>query len=324
MTYEQDGKNMINEFGKLRGAPVDAGPCRISSERYDWLNQQKYRRDLTKTEIMDFLAYEFYHSFGYNLDFEDPRTYNEKMNWLKVFYNNPKMRVISDKSKFQAYVRTRLPDLANHCVVPLAVFHSPRDLTEKVLERLPDKFVLKSNFGSGAQEFVDKERADLARLRASMARWLDPRSNHYFMAMENGYKDIIPAVVCEPVIDFEYKLEIFCFDGAPLMYWIVQNDKTKNVRANLYDMNGGKLPLAWHYPNFDEDPPCQQYFDELVGAAKALSSGFPHVRVDFYAAKNTWYFSEMTFYTWAALTPMSDYSRDVELGRKLGLEKMEG
>lgn len=298
-------------------------PKPVSMERFNAIDRDKFKRELTAEEMKDYLSYIFFRHFGYVPDFDNPRTYNEKLNWLKIYYHNPKLHIIADKARFHSFVLTRLPGFDAHCIKPLAMVHTPEDMTNEILEKLPDRFVIKSNFGSGAQEFVDKRFASIGRLQQLVRNWLNPHSNHYYTFLEYAYKDIPPAVIIEPVIDFDYKIELYCFDGEPFIYWVVLNDKTKNVHANLYSMNGEKLPVRWHYPNFAEYIPQPPYFRELVEAARKLSKGFPHVRVDFYAGKKTWYFSEMTFYTWGGVTPFSDIAFDMMLGKKINLKGLE-
>ncbi|MBO5490050.1 MAG: hypothetical protein J5960_01285, partial [Desulfovibrio sp.] len=82
-------------------AKFDRGPCRISQERFAWLNERKYQTDLTRLEIADYVSYQFYHSFGYNLNIISPQTFNEKLQWLKVFYHNPIMHVCADKAQIK-------------------------------------------------------------------------------------------------------------------------------------------------------------------------------------------------------------------------------
>lgn len=301
-----------------KGLPEGVRPVSIS--RFEQIQKAKYARELTQEEIEDYLSWMYHANFGIWPNFVKPGTYNEKLNWLKIHYHNPKLHVIVDKARFHSYVLTKMPGYEDHCVKQLALFRKPSEFTNEALDKLPDRFVLKSNVGSGAQEFVDKEYASIGHIQQRIGEWLNPLKNHYFMALEWCYKDVPQVVLCEPVIEFEYKIEFYCFDGQPFIYWIVKNDKTADVHANIYDMNGNKLPVSWHYPNFDEEMVQPPYFDELVNAAKRLSKGFPHVRVDFYAAKDTWYFSEMTFYTWAGIMPFSDPAYDIMLGKKIDLE----
>lgn len=297
--------------------------CWVSARQFDEIDRIKYERELSEQEIKDYLSYIFYQRQGFNIDFDHPRTYNEKLNWLKVYYRNPLMHVIADKTRFHSYIRSRLSGYGDHFVKSLAIFKSSDELNKDVLRMMPEKFIIKSNFGSGRQKFVDRDSADISALQQLMAQWLKPSTNHYYKNLEYCYKDIPPALLCEPVIAFDYKLEFYCFNGAPLIYWIILNDKTKNVHANLYAMNGMRLPLKWHYPNFEKPIFKPPYFDELARLAGILARGFPHARVDFYAARDWWYFSEMTFFTWAAFMPFSDFAFDIMLGQKVPLVRME-
>ncbi len=298
-------------------------PCKVSSERFNQINAIKYRRELTKQEKMDFLGYKFYHSLGYNPDFDNPHTFTEKLNWLKIFYQNPKMRTVADKSLFPHYIKTVLPDFSHHLVPQLAVFNSVSEFVNIHFARLPWKFIAKSNFGSGAQEFVNKTFASMGRLRNLVQGWLNPLSNHYYHALENCYQNIKPSVICEQIVDIDYCMDFFCFNGEPLFYWIIKQPKNGERNGNIYRINGERIAARWHYPNFETDMPQSPWFDELLHCARVLSRNFPHVRVDFNLNKNTWYFSEMTFYSWAGLTAPDNPDFDLELGSHIRLENIK-
>lgn len=325
LTYDE--KMILPEiadmYGKLSGRTVDAGPCRVSRKRYEWIDQIKYKRDLTRLESMDYLSYMFFQNFGYNIDFQNPITFNEKLNWLKVFHHDPMAHIVADKARCPDVLHTYFPDKSNHIIKPLAIFKSADELTEDILLSLPERFIIKSNFGSGAQEFVEKKTTNIQHLRHLISSWCNPHANQYYNFLEYSYKDIPARVICEPIVTFDCKIEIFSFGGEPVFYWMVINDKTNDTRANLYEMDGTKIPVQWHYDNFAEEIPQPGYFNELVEITKRLSSPFPHVRVDFYAARDDWYFSELTFYTWAGISPFSDYSFDVKIGKKIYLELKE-
>lgn len=299
------------------------GQCNVSVQRFEQLNHLKYKQELSEQDIKDYINFIFYSKFGYNIDWDNPITYNEKLNWLKVYYHNPVMHIIADKAKFHAYLLAKLPGFEKHCVKPLVIFHSPEEFSDNVLEQLPEKFFIKSNFGSGAQKLVEKRFGVMADLRKLMEKWLMPSSNHYYYALEYCYKDIVPAVVCEAVIVYDYNIQLFCFGGTPLMYKVKLNDKTKDAQDNFYGMDGRLLPVSWHHPNFAGHLSKPSYFNELVVIAGILSAGFPHVRVDFYGGRDTWHFNEMTFFTWAGLMPFSDFAFDIMLGQKIDLVRME-
>lgn len=313
--------NQVELLNKLRKKSIDAGPCRISQDRFKYLRKLKFMRDLTRQEIADHLAFQFYSSFGYNIDWDDPVTFNEKLNWLKLNYHNPAMHECADKAVFDDYVARKLPEFGLHHVPKLAILRSIEEFTPGLYADLPEKFLVKSNFGSGAQFFADKKSVSHKEVMDSMSRYFDPRANHYYFAFEFSYKDIKPAVVIEKVIDIECKIEFFCFNGEPFIYRIVRNPGQQNGRENLYDMEGRRLDAAWHYPHFAPDF-RPDYFEAILAAAKTLSAPFPHARVDFHAGKDMWHFNEMTFYTWAGLKPLRPYGLDVILGGKIKLENL--
>lgn len=297
-------------------------PCRVTKQRFDEINTAKYCRDLSRQEKIDYLTYQFYKSLGLNPDFANPVTFNEKLNWLKVFYSNPLQTLCADKVTFPNFVKARLPELSSHCVKPVGIYRSPEELTVDEYSHFPENFVLKSNFGSGAQLFANKS-ASIVHLQSHIKNFLEPLANHYYSFLEPSYKDISGAVVCEPLLDYKYKIEFFCFDGEPFVYWIIVNDKKKDMRLNIYSLDGKRLAARRpQYPNFNMDP-RPAYFDDLVQAARILSAGFPHVRVDFYATRNSWLFSELTFFTGAGFTPFTSHDFDVQLGDKLKLPKAD-
>lgn len=312
----------VDVVNKLRGSDIDAGPCRISLDRFKYLNTLKYHRDLTRQEMSDYLGYQFYKRLGYNLDLDNPVTYNEKLNWLKVNYHDPLMKQCVDKATFDEFVAGRLPDMSGHHVKKLAILHSPQELTEKLLTSLTEHFVMKSNFGSGAQIFVDRDLAKLSDLQGTIARYLNPRANHYYLSFEYGYKGLKPAVVIEPVIRLDYKLEFYCFQGEPFIYRVVQNAGTRTALSDLYTLQGEKIDARWPYENLEIPYQRPSFFNDVLQAAEVLGKGFPHVRVDFHVTRDSWYFNELTFYPWAGLMPFDPYKLDVLLGSRLDLDKI--
>lgn len=295
----------------------------MSEDRFNQINSVKYSRELTQSEKMDYLGYKFYNSMGYNLDFNAPRTFTEKLNWLKVFYQNPKARSLADKASFPHYIKTLLPDFAGHLAPHLSVFNSVAEFANLHFPKLPWNFVAKSSFGSGAQEFVNKTYASMGRLKSLIASWLNPLSNQYYYALENSYKDIQPSVVCEPLLQIDYGMYFFCFNGEPLYYWIVLGQKGGVRRNNIYSIDGKRVPTRWGNENFETEPPSPPFLDEMIHCAKIIAKNFPHARVDFNICGKTWLFSEVTFFSWAGLKGPSDYSFDLELGNHINLEALK-
>ena len=148
---------------------------------------------------------------------------------------------------------------------------------------------------------------------------MDPRRNHYYSFFEWGYKDIVPKIVVEEFLGFEYKLEFFCFQGQPRFFWIVLDDKTKATSANFYELDWRQIPVSDHYPNFSREIAKPNCYPEMLETARKLSKDFPFVRCDFYVTKNGYRFSEMTFYHWAGYCKMNPDEYDLIWGNMLEL-----
>ena len=249
----------------------------------------------------------------------NPKTFNEKLCWEKLYYYNPLMTICADKVTARDYFSNKVKNGKKHLVKQLGVYKSPYDIN---FDSLPDKFVLKSNWGSGQQIIVkNKKDLDFAKAYAQMTEWIKPESNHYFYAFEYGYKNIEPRIICEEFLDYEYKLEIFCFNGKPRFFWVVINDKTDDTRANFYTLDWKQLPIVNHYPNFDINLQKPECYDEILENAKKMCGDFPFVRCDFYITHNGYRFSEMTFFHWGALQGFEPKKYDTIIGDMMTLPK---
>lgn len=264
--------------------------------------------------------------FGKPLDLNNPTTYNEKVQWLKLYYHRPEYTILADKVKVKQCVKERIGE---QYVVPLlGVWDRPEEIE---WERLPDKFVLKTNHDGGNFGVVicrDKETFDKAkairRLRASLRR------NTYLLGREWAYKNIPRKVFAEQYIEdestkdlFDYKF--FCFDGKVKIVMVATDRQSKTgTKFDLFDESFNYLDLQQgpylHAPIPPKKPVNFKLMKEL---AETLSKDMPHARVDFFEANNKVYFSEYTLYPsggWAAFHPKEwDYT----LGQFINLpEKM--
>ena len=154
-----------------------------------------------------------------------------------------------------------------------------------------------------------------------MKRWTNKKSNHYYNFFEWGYKDILPKIIVEEFLDYEYKMEFFCFNGKPKFFWVVLNDKTTETKANMYWLDFSQIPVRNHYPNFYTPIEWPDFYDELVGCAEKLAGKFPFVRCDFYITKTGYKFSELTFFHWAGYSDFSPAIWDLRFGDFIELPK---
>lgn len=259
---------------------------------------------------------------GKKLDLNNVRTFNEKLNWLKCYYHDDRMTECADKVTAPAYFMKQTGLSDSYIVKNLGIYDSPKEID---FVALPKAFVLKSNWGSGCQVIVkDKKKANIDKIKRTIKPWNDIKTNHYYSGFEYGYKNIVPKIVCEEFVNFEYKLEFFCFDGEPCYFWTIFNDKTTEVCADFYDaVSLKKINMRHGYPNSKTTISIPKEYKEMFDIACKLSKGFPFVRVDFFKTPDGFKFSEMTFYHWNAFMPFDPESMDLEFGKHITLpEKM--
>ncbi|WP_165249304.1 ATP-grasp fold amidoligase family protein [Adlercreutzia sp. ZJ141] len=252
------------------------------------------------------------------LDLDNVSTFNEKLNWLKCFYHDDRMTECADKVTAPKYFEEQTGLGDSYIVRNIGVFRSASEINFSLL---PDEYVLKSNWGSGRQLIVRSgDNVDVEGIREEIASWVDLSTNHYYHGFEYGYKNIEPRIVCEEFIDFEYKLEFFCFNGKPCYFWTVFNDKTDDVCANFFDANTlEQIDLRHGYPNSSKTIDIPAYYGDMFNIAEKLASDFPFVRIDFYKTSDSFKFSEMTFYHWCGLMPFDPESFDLEFGKRIQL-----
>ena len=279
---------------------------------------KRFSDDFTQDDLQYCVSHLYKLKLKKKIDFNNVRTFNEKLNWLKVFYHDDKMTECADKVTAPAYFITHTGYDQNYIVKNIGIYDNANDID---FDNLPRQFVLKSNWGSGKQIIItDKSKFDFELIKKEISLWNEKKSNHYYDGFEYGYKNIIPKIVCEEFINFEYKIEFFCFDGKTIYFWTVFNDKTDNVCANFYDAYTlEQIKMRHGYPNSEVSIEVPKDYREMFKIAENLSKGFPFVRVDFFKTKESFKFSEMTFYHWSGFKPFEPEEMDYKFGEKLVL-----
>lgn len=266
-----------------------------------------------------YLRVAFKKYLGYPLSLSDPKTYNEKLQWLKLHDRNPLYTTLVDKYAVKKWVAQRIGE--EHVVKTIASWDSPDNI---LLEDLPDRFVLKTNHDSGTVCICrDKSTFDLEsakkKLSKSMAR------NYYYMAREWPYKNVKPIVFAEEYLETidhgdvpDYKF--FCFDSkCKLMFVATDRFAAEDTKFDFFDENYNWLDVKHGHPNADVQPPKPPHFEMMKDLAEKLSRGIPHVRVDFYDTPKGVFFGEMTFYHHAGFVPFVPSKWDLEFGKLIDL-----
>ena len=282
------------------------------------LYAKRFSNGFTQNDLEYCVSHVYELKLGKKLDLLNVKTFNEKLNWLKCFYHDNRMTECADKVTAPAYFMRQTGLGEEYIVQNLGIYDTPDEIEFSLL---PREFVLKSNWSSGKQIIVkDRDKVDSVDIKKRMKDWNRTESNHYYYGFEYGYKNIVPKIICEEFVNFEYKMEFFCFDGKPRNFWTVFNDKTDEVCSDFYDCETlRKITLKHGYPNSGTTIAIPKCYREMFDVASKLSKGFPFVRIDFFYMQDSFKFSEMTFYHWSGLMPFEPESMDLEFGKHIDL-----
>lgn len=277
--------------------------------------------NLVRLSDKNFLKLKYKEKIGKKLNLDNPKTYNEKLQWLKLNDRNPEYTKMVDKYEVKQYVAD---NIGKEYIIPtLGVYNN---FDEIDFESLPNKFVIKCTHDSGGIVICeDKNKFDVKEAKNKIDKCM--KKNFYYAFREWPYKNIKPKIIIEKYMTDESGIELkdykfFCFNGEP-KFLFVAIDRPNNTKFNFYDMNFCKLPFKQHYENFDKKIEKPKGFNKMVELSKKLSKDIPHVRVDFYDINGQVFFGEMTFYHFAGLEKFEPEEWDYKIGNMLVLPKIE-
>lgn len=227
------------------------------------------------------------------LNLSNPQTFNEKIQWLKLYGSKPEYTRMVDKYEAKEYVRSIIGN--EHIIPTLGVWNSWDEID---FSKLPDKFVMKTTHDSGSVAVCkDKTEKTLRQAKKKICKSL--KKNYFYETREYPYKDVKPRIIAEQYMTEEsgkglkdYKF--FCFNGEPKMLFVA-TDRPFDTRFDFFDMNFNHLNIQQGHPNASKRIDCPKGFEEMKRLAKILSKDICQVRVDFYDIDGKIYFGEMTF-----------------------------
>ena len=251
------------------------------------------------------------------LNLDVPRTFNEKIQWLKLRHRDPRLTRLVDKYAVRDFVRERIGE--DYLIPLLGVYEHADDI---LFKQLPARFAIKATHGSGWNLLCfDKDQYDWELAQRKIAHWLN--LNFFQVGREWAYREVPPRIICEELIDDgngqsppDYKF--FCFHGEPQLIQVDLNRFSGHQR-NLYDTQWNLMPVEFEYPVGNPEPRAPANIGEMMDVAKLLSDGFPFVRVDLYSTQGKIYFGEMTFFPEKGVGRFRPYRFDEEFGRHLDL-----
>ena len=269
-----------------------------------------------------FLAVKFRLTMGYWMDFNNPETYNEKLQWLKLHDRRPEYTQMVDKARAKEYVEERIGK--EHIIPTIGVWDRPEDIP---WSELPDQFVAKVTHDSGGIVICkDKKELDISATIDKLSKGL--KRDYYAVSREWPYKNVKRHIIVEKYMVDESGYELkdykfFCFNGEPKMLFIATDRENPNedTKFDFFDMNFNLLPFTNGHEHAKTTPTKPKGFDRMVEIARKLSAGIPHVRVDLYDVNGHVYFGELTFYHWSGFVPFEPEEWDRRFGDMLKLPK---
>lgn len=259
----------------------------------------------------------------YPLNLNNPQSFNEKLQWLKLHDHNPLYTTLVDKYRVKEWVANKIG--AEYVIPTLAVWQRADDID---ISSLPNRFVLKCNHDSGSIIICkDKATFDLNVAKELFKKSL--KKNFYYAGWEWPYKKVKPCVFAEAYMEDEITHDLrdykfFCFDGEAKYLFIASERMNKNTetRFDFFDRKYNHIDVTSGHPNADVLPKKPVSYEKMLALADKLSEGIPHVRVDLYEINGKVYFGEMTFYHWGGFKPFNPQKWDYIFGDMLKLPKV--
>ena len=279
----------------------------------NWMDDATYLRMMYRLKM------------GKSLDLDNPKTFNEKLQWLKIHDRKPEYTTMVDKIAAKKYVADIIGE--EYIIPTLGVWNH---FDEIDFDKLPDQFVLKCNHDSGGLVIVrDKAKLDKAAAKKKLEKCL--KRNYYWSSREWPYKNVPPKIFAEEYMEDtaikelrDYK--IFTFDGMAKALFIA-TDRQKvgeEVKFDFYDVDFKHIPFRQGHENATIQPKKPETFDQMLKLAEKLAEGIPQVRVDFYEVNGVTYFGELTFSHFGGMTPFNPEEWDEKLGELITLPEEFG
>ncbi len=253
---------------------------------------------------------------GKKLDLKKPKTFNEKLQWLKLYDRKPLYTILADKYEVRKYIEKTIGD---EYLIPLIGVY---DKFEEInFSQLPNQFVLKCTHDSGSVFIcTDKSKFDIEKVREKINKAL--KRNYYYFAREWPYKNVKPRIICEKFISDknttpdDYK--VLCFNGRAKLIG-VHIDRFGNHCLDNYDREWNKTIIAKDGPMSDMIYDKPKQFDNMILLSEKLAANMYHVRIDWFIINNKLYFGEVTFFEAAGYDNFDNKDDDFLLGRWIKL-----
>lgn len=278
----------------------------------------RFLPDKTYIKIKSFMK------FRKKIDLKTPKTFNEKLQWLKLYDRKPIYTTMVDKYEAKKYVAERIGE--KYIIPTLGVYERFEEID---FDKLPNQFVLKCTHDSGGLVICrDKSKFNKEAAKTKIEKSL--KSNYFWSGREWPYKNVKPRIIAEKYMEDssgelpDYKF--FSFDGFTRAMFIATErfNECEETKFDFYDMEFKHLPFTNGHPNSPKEIKRPQSFEKMMELANELSKGIPQLRVDFYDIDGKVYFGELTFSHWSGMMPFDPEEWDAKFGEWIKLPELSG
>lgn len=268
-----------------------------------------------------YLKIKFFVKMKKRLNLKSPKTYNEKLQWLKLYDRKDKYTMMVDKYEVKKYVSDVIGE--EYIIPTLGIYNT---FDEIDFSKLPNQFVIKCTHDSCGLIIVkNKAKLDIDMARKKINNCL--KQNYYYYGREWPYKNVKPRIIIEKYMVDESGYELkdykfFCFNSK-VKFMFIATDRSSNNETcfDFYDENFKHLPFINGHPNSKKNIKKPKNYNKMIELAEKLSINIPHVRVDFYNVNGKIYFGEMTFYHWSGFMPFKPEEWDYKFGNMIKIPK---
>ncbi len=271
---------------------------------FNFLSDEKYLKFFYKLNM------------GKKLNLDNPKTFNEKLQWLKLYDRKDIYTTMVDKYEVKNYVASLIGE--EYVVKNLGIWDN---FDEIDFESLPDQFVLKCTHDSGGLVICrDKSKLDLEKAKAKINKSLN--RNYYYNGREWPYKNVKPRIIAEKYLENkkdqglrDYKF--YCADGKVLCLYVsegLEDHSTASISFLNKDWTFSEFKREDFKP-FEKLPEKPEKYEEMLEISEKLSKGYKFLRVDLYEVAGKVYFSEFTFSPCSGYMPFSPKEWDEKLGK---------
>lgn len=278
------------------------------------------RCGLIRISDRKYIELNYYEVFGRKPNLDNPKTFSEKINWIKLHRTGKRYSEMVDKITAKEVAKGLIGE--SHIVPTYGIYEKFDDID---FEALPKKFVIKCNHDSGGLVICkDKSQLDLGKVREKINKSL--HKNYYYDSREPIYNGIKPRILIEKNLSDDIQdYKFYCFNGHPKFLYISKGwENHEDTRVSFLNMDFTPAPFRrTDHIEFDKLPKRPDNFDEMIEIAEKLANGIDFVRVDLYNVGGKIYFSEFTFTPCSGMMPVSPKKYDLVLGKMLRLNNVD-